>query len=392
MKKVFGVARWTYNQVVSLWKDDKTMKKKDARLKVTHQESKAMKNNPWLKEVGECIRDGALCDVFNALKAARSNKKNGNIKKFELGFKSKNHMDSDSIYIPHRNIKRVGSHISIQFPNYGKVTIRLHGDTSRVDILHDCRIQRLSTNEFFLCVPITTNIETKNKNHILGERVCVLDPGVRSFQTIFDVNEGRYYNIGSKDVGLLYRLMKHKDTLRSKIDNTTNGKCRRHLKLASDRIQQRMFNLVDDVHKKVVHLLASTYDRILLPSFNVKEMINKKTRNIWKRSVRQLLSWKHYTFKQRMIFKCEQLGCTLDIVKEDWTSKTCSSCGLINHSLGASKIFKCVDPLCGFLGDRDANASKNIFLKNYEALGLFPTPALGPSPFMEETLCCMEVE
>jgi len=49
------------------------------------------------------------------------------------------------------------------------------------------------------------------------------------------------------------------------------------------------------------------------------------------------------------------------LADEAYTSKTCSSCGQINESLGSSKTFYC--HRCGCRVDRDVNASKNILMK-----------------------------
>jgi hypothetical protein len=44
-------------------------------------------------------------------------------------------------------------------------------------------------------------------------------------------------------------------------------------------------------------------------------------------------------------------------IGEEWT-KTCSSCGHVNHHVGAHCVFCC--PYCGQVADRDAQAAKNI--------------------------------
>ena len=49
---------------------------------------------------------------------------------------------------------------------------------------------------------------------------------------------------------------------------------------------------------------------------------------------------------------------TLSQIGEEWTTKTCSSCGHVNHHVGAHFVFCC--PHCGLIADRDAQAAKNI--------------------------------
>ena len=45
-------------------------------------------------------------------------------------------------------------------------------------------------------------------------------------------------------------------------------------------------------------------------------------------------------------------------IGEEWTTKTCSSCGHVNHHVGAHSVFCC--PHCGLIADRDTQAAKNI--------------------------------
>ena len=49
---------------------------------------------------------------------------------------------------------------------------------------------------------------------------------------------------------------------------------------------------------------------------------------------------------------------------EEYTSKTCGGCGRLNHSLGSKKVFECSH--CKIVMDRDINAARNIFIKNYQ--------------------------
>ena len=64
----------------------------------------------------------------------------------------------------------------------------------------------------------------------------------------------------------------------------------------------------------------------------------------------------------KLKYKCEQLGKKLVIINEDYTTKTCSSCGMVNVNMGASETFKC--PNCKRTQVRDINAAKNIFHKS----------------------------
>ena len=92
-----------------------------------------------------------------------------------------------------------------------------------------------------------------------------------------------------------------------------------------------------------------------------------------------MLTWSHFRFKQRLLFKRQEFPhCKVVICNEAYASKTCGRCGAIHNSLGANKLFSC--PSCHLQVDRDANAARNILLKNASRFGLRVGAALGLSP------------
>jgi putative transposase len=98
-------------------------------------------------------------------------------------------------------------------------------------------------------------------------------------------------------------------------------------------------------------------------------MSNKKFRKIDKKSVRALLTWSHYKFKQFLKHKAFEYGVSVEECNEAWTSKTCSNCGTIKYNLGGNRIFKCKN--CGYTICRDTNGARNVLLR-----ALVDTPSL----------------
>lgn len=77
---------------------------------------------------------------------------------------------------------------------------------------------------------------------------------------------------------------------------------------------------------------------------------------------KSMLTWAHYRFRQRLLWKGEQSkSCKVILVTEEYTSKTCGACGAINSNLGSKKEFKC--PACEVEMDRDNNGARNILIK-----------------------------
>ena len=52
--------------------------------------------------------------------------------------------------------------------------------------------------------------------------------------------------------------------------------------------------------------------------------------------------------------------CHIDVCTEEYTSKTCSACGLLNN-VGKSEIYNCFK--CKTVIDRDINGARNIAIK-----------------------------
>jgi len=135
------------------------------------------------------------------------------------------------------------------------------------------------------------------------------------------------------------------------------------MKKKAAKLRRRVRNLVNEVHRKTAKLLVAEFDTILIPTFEVSKMVECDDRNISSKTVRQMLNWRHYAFRQLLHAKAREMpGVRVIEVTEEYTSKTCGRCGITNHTLGTAKVFHC--PHCGLHVDRDANGARNIFLKN----------------------------
>lgn len=130
------------------------------------------------------------------------------------------------------------------------------------------------------------------------------------------------------------------------------------------QISAKISRMIKDCHHKISKWLSENYHQILLPKFETSKMVEKTTRKIGKATVRKILQWSHWSFKELLRQKMERNGNILIDCTEEYTSKTCTCCGRINHVLGASKRFRCWYKDCEYRGDRDISAARNIYLKN----------------------------
>jgi len=85
-------------------------------------------------------------------------------------------------------------------------------------------------------------------------------------------------------------------------------------------------------------------------------------KGILKGSVKFVLQMeRHYKFRQHLISKAEEYGCKIDVVTEEYTSKTCGNCGNMSDNYD-DRTKMC--PRCKIRINRDINGSRNILIKN----------------------------
>lgn len=223
-------------------------------------------------------------------------------------------------------------------------------DSLNLSIDFDCRLQ-LKNNQWFLLVPVKTKVTTPYQRNT-PSNWCALDPGVRSFQTVYSEESILQIKIKKDLIKKLQFKIDQFKSLRAKKLIT-----KKRWKRKERRTFTRINNLIDDLHHKTSRLLTKTYDHIILPAFESQEI----SRKLKIKSVnRDLLQLKHYLFQQRLKAKCLLSGCILDICTEEFTSQTCGKCGC-RSKVGKNDVFRCLS--CGIYIDRDVNGARNIAIK-----------------------------
>ena len=117
--------------------------------------------------------------------------------------------------------------------------------------------------------------------------------------------------------------------------------------------------MIDDMHKKLSTWLCDNYRVILIPEFKVQGMIDKKKRKICSKTAREMCTWAHFRFRQRLIQKAELYPwCKVIVCDEHYTSKTCGACGVLHPT----RHF-IVPRVTNYIADRDISAARNILLR-----------------------------
>ena len=349
-------------------------------------------SEPWLKDFPSACRKLAakdLCDAFwsNHAKRVKSDGQHD----FKLRFKSKKDQS--------QTLKVEAAHINLQngwmniCPRKSKSIIenicreagivydddmmRIRYDTRQLPndtIDKDVVITLDKLGRFWMHCPYKKQAKPDNQGRPL--KWTALDPGNRVFLTGYDPF-GESFKLGVHACGRVIRLCTHLDELVSKTDLLKNAFDTRwstakkkqirqknsRMKKAQQRIRDRVKSLVAELHWKCAIWLCTRYTDIILPFFSTSDMVCKNGgRRVNSKTARGLMTFSHYSFRQRLIHVASHHGSRVHLRHEDYTSKTCTNCGYVNDDLGSKEVFQC--PECHLVACRDGAASRNIFLKN----------------------------
>lgn len=351
LKQWFGCVRKTYNLALAGIKDHKhPIDRLWLRNRYVNSCNVA-KEHKYLLDTPKHVREGAIDELVDAFKI-NFNKQ----EQFDMKFRSKK--KSQSIVIPHDSIKEYKNNNLKLYPTMLPNTLKMFSK-QQITFNYDCRMQMNRLGQFYLIVPFYKTPQSVNACESQAG-IVALDPGVRTFLTIYGIkgNQTIIKKIGDRDMSRLYRLCKHLDQLVSKQSYTK----KRSYKKAELRLRKRIKNLVKEVHWKSASWLCKTFKYIIIPPFEVSKMVKKQKRCIGNKTVRQMLTWSHFGFRQKLIHKANELDCQVHVKGEEYTTKVCTHCGFYNPRIKGDKVLHC--PCCRVKVDRDVSGARNIFIKN----------------------------
>lgn len=392
LKEYFGVFRWYYNcakNIFDLQVNKKGFFKKDGSVRwesvrdlvrkhrIVEHKNKEKRHSyvkdeklnklpvpKWLEKKGISVHNriprGAIKNYVSNYNSAYSNFINGNIKKFEIGYKTKKDKKQilyfEDSQIP-KFIKKLNGVYKI-----GRKRIKLKDILEKTKIKNAIIHYDSRINRYTMIYPVDVDWKfNKNENQVAGKLPFIsLDTGVRTFQTGYGGDH--LLEIGTGDCKKLCDLLKKADKIKSIMD-IFGWKTKRKKKFM--KIYYKIRCLVNEIHWKTASYLTRMYHNIILPKFSISSMVKGKL----PRSVKRMLYvYSYYKFTEKIKYKARINKCNLYIVGEEYTSKTCGNCGKLNQKLGGSKLFSCSH--CKIKMDRDVNGARNILLKNYKMTNL----------------------
>lgn len=341
MRRMMGTARYVYNQTVEYLKQDGTM------ANWMGIKGGIINSLPeWAKEIPYHVKSVAVRDACEAVKNAKQKyKQTGKFN--EVSFRSRK-APRQSLFIRRESI------------NDHAIFPKLLGNmkfTEQVpkEIKHDCRLVLEDNYRWYVVIPV--ECETVEAPRTKGKAISI-DPGVRTFLTGYC--EKGIVEIGKDAQTRIISMCFQLDRMQRKMTKV-KAKRRQNIRRAWRRLKFRLECLKSELFWKAATFLAKSFDTVVIPPFCATDMAKTAKRRIGSKTVRAMMSLAHSRFREILQWQCQKYGSHVLLVSEEYTSKTCPSCGTIHDKLGGSKVFRC--PSCGYQAPRDANGAFNIMLK-----------------------------
>jgi IS605 OrfB family transposase len=325
--------------------------------------------NDFELETHKDIRSNALKQVVDAYKSARALFSKGIIKFYNIKFISRKDT-KNTLELSKKCISMTNGVINI-LPNTFKNDKELKIANKNKEKYKDLSISNnvdivRSHGKYYIYVLKNTD---QKENQKIYESVCAIDPGVRSFATIYSINktetsiteiihEKNKLNKYNKKIDFL-KSKKKKTQRKNETDlqyNKRKKKCIR--KKQFRKIENKKINYTSSLHWFSINYLLKQFDVIMYGDIRSSSIV-KGGKN--KKLNRDFNDLKFYQFKTKLLYKASLCGKIVEMVSEHNTTKCCSRCGNLKYNVGSSKIYNC--DKCNLVVDRDINSSKNIFMK-----------------------------
>jgi putative transposase len=354
--KCISVSRWFYNKTIEFVNKERKPFNNlcNARKKVMPVKDKLLPSDEsWKTEIYYDTRQLAVKEAVGSSKAAFTNKKNGNIRKFKLGYKSRKNI-KQIFHISEKQIKFSNNKL-IMFIKKDLQIRLLKRDRSKLNsiggIQKSCKVQKVG-RKWFVIVPYMRSTNFKgDKSQIIS-----LDPGIRKFHSGYDPENQRFLKFGDRSAKLLKILenkINHLKSIRSRSNSTKRKKLRQKIRKLRTKAKGYVYNL----HNQICVFLTSNYKNIVTSDLDTKSLLGSSL-NRGSKTLLSLLS--HGKFRERLSYHSKLRGSNVYFINESYTSKTCTRCGNLNSKSGKETI-KC--NRCDLVSDRDLVGSRNILIK-----------------------------
>ena len=368
LRKTLGCSRFVYNHFLTLRIKEWTTNQKS----VSYNETSSLLTNlkkeeetQWLNDVSSV----ALQQSLQHLQEAYNNFFKGLKKKQKVGFpRFKKKSNRNSIRLTKGAFSYKNGEIFIA-KSKKKLNIRWSRELPSKDI-SSITISLTPSGKWFISILVD---DPNDYTLPLCDKVLGVDLGIETFATLSTGEK-----VKMTDLKPHYKKLKK---LQRKLAKKNGSKNKEKARLKVARQYEKITNIREDFHHKLSTRLIHENQVVVMEDLNVSGMV--KNRKLARAISQQ--GWSQFvTFLK---YKATMYGRELIQVDRFYpSSKTCSSCGVIQSSLPLNiRDWTCES--CGAVHDRDVNAAKNLMAlgTSVTAFGGDVRPTCGQTPVKKES-------
>lgn len=357
INKTIGVCRFIYNFYIAHNKElygngEKFM---TGRAFSVWLNNEYLPNNPdkmWIKEVSTKSTKKSMEDGYRAFVSFFKHKS-----KFPR-FKKKNKSDVKMYFVKNNKTDCLSERHRIKVPTLGWVRLKEKGyiPTSKDGFIVRSGTISCKAGRYYISVLVDIQKQDTEigNNFGIGIDLGLKNLAICSDDSVFH-NINKTYNVRKVEKSLKreQRKLSRKVMSIKKGESTQKNFVKQKLKV--QKLYQRLTNIRTDYLNKTIHSIVKTKPAfIVIEDLNVSGMM--KNRHLSKAVAQQ----KFFEFKTKLISKCKENNIELRVVDRFYpSSKICHKCGHIKKDLKLSdRTYVCSE--CGYVKDRDINASLNL--------------------------------
>ena len=352
--KTIGTCRYVYNFYLASNKDlyNKNKEFMRAREFSVWLNNEYLPNNPdkqWIKEASSKSVKKSIEDGYTAFSMFFKGKSG-----FPR-FKKKDKSNVKMYFVKNSPTECLCERHRIKIPTLGWVRLKEKGYipiTKNGYIISSGTISKQAGRYY-----VSVLVEVPDKQVDTYTEGIGIDLGLKDLAIVSDGTTYKNINKTSNVRQLEKQLKREQRKLSRKHQNKKKGEFAQNLikqRLKVQKLHQRLGNIrTDYINKTIAEIVKTKPSYITIEDLNVSGMM--KNRHLSK----AIQGQKFYEFKTKLGNKCKEYGIELRIANRFYpSSKTCNCCGNIKRDLKLSdRIFKCE---CGYIADRDFNASLNL--------------------------------
>lgn len=357
INKTIGTCRFIYNFYIAHNKElyENGEKFMSGRAFSVWLNNEYLPNNPdkmWIKEVSTKSVKKSMEDAYTAFNRFFKHKS-----KFPR-FKKKNKSDVKMYFVRYNKTGCLSERHRIKVPTLGWVRLKEKGyiPSSKDGFIVRSGTISCKAGRYYISVLVDIQKQENISSNGFG---IGIDLGLKNLAICSDGSIYRNINKRNHVRKINKKLVREQRKFSRKVISIKRGESTQKnfakQKLKVQRLYQRLDNIRTDYLNKTIHSIVKTKPAyIVIEDLNVSGMM--KNRHLSKVVSQQ----KFFEFRSKLIHKCKENNIELRIV-DRWypSSKLCHNCGHSKKDLKLSdRTYVCSE--CGYVEDRDINASLNL--------------------------------